>query len=134
MRMLTTLWQTKAKDISTIKRKIFCPLKNKRYGTIHKVRQHFFCDFCPPQLGANCTLRLLLIHFRFRCFCNQFSFQIHLFLALVCLFFSTENLRPLSPLRCINVIFLFILQFMVFRGLTIKVTKLPSPCSFNNIN
>ena len=32
MRMLTTLWKTKAKDMSTIKRKIFYPLKNKRYG------------------------------------------------------------------------------------------------------
>ena len=61
---------------------------------------------------------------------NQFSFLIHLFLALNCLFFSTKNLRPLSPLRCVNVI----LQFMVFRVLSIKVTKLSSPCSFDNIN
>ena len=50
---------------------------------------------------------------------NQFSFIIHLFFALVCLFCSTENLQPLSPLRCVNVFF-FILQFMACRGLPQK--------------
>ena len=54
---------------------------------------------------------------------------------LVCLFFSLENLLPLlSPLRYSNVCFLFILQFMAFRGLSIKVTKLSCPCSFDNID
>ena len=64
------------------------------------------------QLGVNCILKVLLLNF---CFCNQFSFLIHLFFTLVYLFFSAENLRPPSPLRCTNVNFLFILQFMPFR-------------------
>ena len=32
VRMLITLWKTKAKNLSTIKRNIFYLLKNKRYG------------------------------------------------------------------------------------------------------